>query len=171
LPYWFSTFSALNRDFSGDRFMPAVHDAAFTDLNVPLSRRVAESLLAHDADAYRQLNVAARGDVVFLSGLAVGEDARDAAVEIVRGIAGVSDVVDRVLVRPYPPRPTVLNVPAALAASDDAWRGSVTPLALFGLLFALVAWQWTSILRAELSGHEAPTMPASHAVAAVSHVR
>jgi hypothetical protein len=146
--------------------MSAVHNAVTTDFNLPLSRRVAETLLAHDADAYRQLNVAARGDVVFLSGLAVGADARNAAVDLVRGISGVTDVVDRVLVRPHPPRPTSFARPVAPTSADDAWRGSVTPLALFGLLFTLVAWQWTSLLRAD-SEHDLPTMPAARAVAAV----
>jgi hypothetical protein len=135
--------------------MPSIQDAAFADLNVFLSRRVAEILLSYDPDAYRLLNVTARGDVVYLSGLAVGYDTRDAAVELVRTVAGVADVVDRVLVRPHPPRPTALTVPVTQPLPTGSWQ-SVTPLALFGLLFALVAWQWTSILRAEQASHEPP---------------
>jgi hypothetical protein len=151
--------------------MPSVTETVFTDLNVPLSRRVAETLLSHDADAFRLLNVAARGDVVYLSGLALGDESRDTAVELVRATAGVADVVDRVLVRPHPPRPTFLSAPAAPAQSHDSWQRNTTPLVLFALLVSLVAWQWTSILRAEFSAPDPPELPTPQTVAAELPVR
>ncbi len=136
--------------------MPSIQNAAFADLNVHLSRRVAEVLLSFDPDAYRLLNVTARGDVVYLCGLAVGYDTRDAAVELVRTVAGVAEVVDRVLVRPHAPRPTALSVPVSQPVPAGSWHHNLTPLAAFGVLVALVVWQWTSVIRAERAAHEPP---------------
>jgi hypothetical protein len=113
--------------------------------NVPLSRRVAQTLLAYDAEAYKTLSVEARGSIVLLSGFAIDEETKTIALEAARSVQGVAEVIDRITLRRNrkAPRPSMLDVPVTTAEeSDPLWQRSLTPVALCGLLALIFGWQW-----------------------------
>lgn len=113
------------------------------DLNVSLSRRVAETLLSQDPVAYRGLIVEARGSIVILRGTVVGGDAHLAALELAHGTEGASQVIDRLTVRDRAVRQTVKTVPVSVAVPRDPWwRRSAAPLFVASLIAAAAAWQW-----------------------------
>jgi hypothetical protein len=139
-------------------------EQSFDNLNVPLLRRVAETLLSHDPDAHRGLNIQTCRDDVILRGVIVGEDARDAAVALVRSIAGVAKVEDRLIVRPRAVKPTALEVPVTVAIEREPWwQRAATPLAALGLVAALALWQF-SRLQAETVAARLPTLPVEGSV-------
>lgn len=113
--------------------------------NVPLSRRVAQMLLAYDAEAYKTLSVEARGSIVLLSGFAVDEETKTIALEAARSVKGVAEVIDRITLRRNrkAPRPSMLDVPLTTAEDrDPLWQRSLTPVALCSLLALIFSLQY-----------------------------
>lgn len=111
---------------------------------MPLSRRVAETLLSYDSE-YRTLSIEARGKVVIITGYVVDEESHTLAREVALATRGVAEVIDRIAVRRKrkAPKLSALDIPVTQALDaleergDSSWQRWMTPAALACLLLLL----------------------------------
>lgn len=143
--------------------MNRIQELRRIEWNMPLSRRVAETLLSYDAE-YKTLSIEARGNVVIVTGYVVDEESHTIAREVALATRGVAEVIDRMAIRRKrkATKLSALDIPVTQALDalevrgDSTWHKVTTQLSApfaFTVLLMLVAggyWMTSSALASSL---------------------
>ena len=123
-----------------------MNSSPYNDFNVLLSRRVAETLVSYEPDAFEKIKVIARADIVTLQGDVATEQLRDQAKELAQATSGVAHVLDQLVVRSAPPKVvTAFEIPLTTAMPRAPWwqraaAPAATITAGFLAVYLYMAW-------------------------------